>query len=299
VVLAAERRGVDLYRFNTEDYPIEARLVLDPLRPSEARLFDGEHAIPFGSARGIWLRRPRWPVVDPDLDRVDRVFAQQEAVAAIGGAWRVLADRCVSPPDAMQASRWKLAQLATAASVGLPVPETIVTNDPETAAAFAAGGPTVAKAVAEVRVETDDRLLVGETFVLDAHFDPNSVRPTPATLQRRVEKVADVRVTAIGRALFPVRIVSPDGASVDFRLTDPGDCRYEVVDLPAAVATRLEAYLDAFGLRFGAFDLVEDVDGTLWFLECNPAGQWGWLEPLTGLDITGALVDLLLDPSRR
>jgi glutathione synthase/RimK-type ligase-like ATP-grasp enzyme len=237
-------------------------------------------------------------VVDPGLERSDRVFAQQEAVATIGGAWRVLADRCISAPDAMQAARWKMLQLATAADLGLPVPESVVTNDPATAAAFAAAGQTIAKAVAEVRVETEQKVLVGETFALDDEFDPEAVRPTPVLLQRRVDKVADVRITAVGRTLFAVRIVTPEGAPLDFRQTEPRDCRYEVVDLPGAVATRLRSYLDALGLRFGAFDLAEDRDGTLWFLECNPAGQWGWLEPLIGLDITGALVDLLLDPSR-
>jgi hypothetical protein len=298
VVLEAERRGLNLYRFNTEDYPLDVRITIDPIRPDTGRLLAGDREIELGNARGIWLRRPRWPVVDPGLERTDRVFAQQEAVAAIGGAWRVLADRCVSPPDAMQAARWKVQQLATAARLGLPVPETIVTNGPTTAATFAARGPTIAKAVAEVRVETSDGVLVGETFAIDAEFNPEAVRPTPVLLQRRVDKVSDLRVTAIGHTLFAVRITTPDGAPLDFRQTESRDCRYEVVDLPDRVASRLRAYIGAFGLRFGAFDLAEDREGTLWFLECNPAGQWGWLEPFTGLDITGVLIDLLLYPSQ-
>lgn len=297
VVLEADRRGLNLYRFNTEDYPVDVRIAIDPLRPDVARLIDDDREIELGGARGIWLRRPRWPVVDAGLQRTDRAFAQQEAVAAIGGAWRVLAHRCVSAPDAMQAARWKMPQLATAATQGLDVPETIVTNDPSAAAAFVAAGPTIAKAVAEVRVETTSEVLVGETFALDGEFDPESVRMAPVLLQRRVDKVADLRVTAVGRLVFAVRIVTPEGAPLDFRQTEPRDCRYEVVDLPERVATRVRSYLNAFGLRFGAFDLAEDRDGTLWFLECNPAGQWGWLEPFTGLNITGALVDLLLDRS--
>lgn len=297
VVLAAQRRGLDLFRFNTEDYPVGVRITIDPLRPEDACLIDGHKTIELGKARGIWLRRPRWPVVDPGLGHSDRAFAQQEAVAAIGGAWRVLAERCVSPPDAMQAARWKMGQLELAARLGFPVPESLVTNDPATAEVFVGAGPTIAKAVAEVRVETEHEVLVGEAFALGDEFDPEAVRPTPVLLQRRVDKIADLRVTVVGRALFAVRIVTPEGAPLDFRQTDPAACRYEVVDLQGTVATLLGSYLDAFGLRFGAFDLAEDRDGMLWFLECNPAGQWGWLEPFTGLDITSALVDLLLDPA--
>jgi hypothetical protein len=298
VVLAAERRGVNLYRFNTEDYPIGIRVGVDPLRPEGAVLIADSGKVDIGQARGIWLRRPRWPVVDPDLERADRVFAQQEAVAAMGGVWRILADKCISPPDTMQSARWKVRQLAVAGQLGLPVPETVVTNDPTTAAAFAASGPAIVKAVAEVRVETSAEVLVGETFALDDGFDPESVRPAPVLLQRRVDKVADVRVTAVGDVLFAVRIVTPVGAPIDFRKTSAEDCRFEVLALPDELASRLRSYLRAFGLRFGAFDLAEDRDGTLWFLECNPAGQWGWLEPPAGLDITGALLDLLLDPAK-
>lgn len=286
-----------MYRFNTEDYPVGVRLTLDPLRPADGRLVGDDREVELGGARGIWLRRPRWPITDPGLDPADRAFAQQEAVAAIGGAWRVLADRCISPPDVMQAARWKMHQLAVAAQVGLPVPPTLVTNDPADAAAFAASGPTIAKAVAEVRVETENELLVGETFALDDTFDPAAVRPTPVLLQRRLDKVADVRVTAVGRTLFAVRIVTPDGAPLDFRQTNPDDCRFDVIGLPDAVERGLLTYLDAFGLRFGAFDFAEDRHGTMWFLECNPAGQWAWLEPFTSLDMTGTLVDLLLNPA--
>ena len=83
--------GHVVYRFNTEDYPLGVRLSIDPA--------------------GIWLRRPPLPVVDFGLDRSDRVFAHQEAVAANGGAWRALMDRCVSPPDAMQALSSSAARL--------------------------------------------------------------------------------------------------------------------------------------------------------------------------------------------
>lgn len=252
--------------------------------------------MPIGRARGIWIRRPRWPEITSEVtDPLDRLFARQEAVAAMGGAWRMLADRCVSPADAMQAARWKVAQLSAAQSLGFSVPETVVTSDPARARSFVAQGRTILKAVAEARVQTFDEERVGKTVEIDETFDLDTVRPTPVLLQRRVDKVADVRVTAVGHQLFPVRITTPPGAPLDFRLTDPAVCRYEVLGLAADVTAGLRAYLDHWGLRFGAFDLAEDADGRLWFLECNPAGQWGWLERPTGLDITSALLDLLLE----
>jgi hypothetical protein len=128
---------------------------------------------------------------------------------------------------------------------------------------------------------------------IDASADLASVRLAPVLLQRRVDKAADLRITVVGRRAFAVRIVTPQGAPLDFRLTSPADCRFEAVEFPHLAAALL-AFLDRYGLRYGAFDFAEDKLGSLWFLECNPAGQWAWLERSTGLDITGALVDLLL-----
>jgi hypothetical protein len=295
VVLAATRRGVPLYRYNTEDYPSSIGLSFDPERAEAATLTTRDGDVALGRARGIWLRRPRWPEIAREVaDPLDRMFARQEAVAAMGGVWRVLADKCVSAPDAMQAARWKVPQLAVAAALKLPVPATLVTSDPAAARAFVGAGPTVLKAVAQARVQTAAEERVGRTVAIDATFDAEAVRPAPVLLQRRIDKVADIRITAVGPHLFPVRITVPEGAPIDFRETDPGQCGFEVIDLPDGLAAALHRYLQHWPLRFGAFDLAEDRDGQLWFLECNPAGQWGWLEQPTGLDITGAVLDLLL-----
>lgn len=55
----------------------------------------------------------------------------------------------------------------------------------------------------------------------------------------------------------------------------------------------LHQYLDRAGLVFGAFDFAVDCEGTPWFLECNPNGQFLWFEGPTGLPLTAAMADLL------
>jgi hypothetical protein len=46
------------------------------------------------------------------------------------------------------------------------------------------------------------------------------------------------------------------------------------------------------GLRFAAMDFVVTPDGEWWF-QCNPNGQWAWIEAETALPITAALADAL------
>jgi hypothetical protein len=43
-----------------------------------------------------------------------------------------------------------------------------------------------------------------------------------------------------------------------------------------------------------SFDIVRSRDGDYVFLETNPYGQWLWIEDLTGLPITSAIADALL-----
>ncbi len=49
----------------------------------------------------------------------------------------------------------------------------------------------------------------------------------------------------------------------------------------------------AFDLSFGAFDFAVSTAGDWVMFECNPFGQYGWLEDELELPITSALADLL------
>lgn len=62
---------------------------------------------------------------------------------------------------------------------------------------------------------------------------------------------------------------------------------------PPEITASLFAYLDSFGLVFGAFDFAVTDHGEWIFLECNPSGQWAWLEDETGLPMVAAFADLL------
>jgi hypothetical protein len=48
-----------------------------------------------------------------------------------------------------------------------------------------------------------------------------------------------------------------------------------------------------FGLIYGAFDFVVTFDDQWTFLECNPGGQYGWLESATDAPLTATLAELL------
>jgi hypothetical protein len=69
---------------------------------------------------------------------------------------------------------------------------------------------------------------------------------------------------------------------------------YAADRLPVDLETRILRLHKQLGLIYGAYDLIESVTGDVFFLECNPGGQWAWLENATGLPITRSLAAQLL-----
>jgi hypothetical protein len=150
-------------------------------------------------------------------------------------------------------------------------------------------GPTIYKPLWAPLYDLDGVSATVKVAEVTADEIDEAVTGTVHLFQQRVDKVADVRVTVIGEEIFPVRI---DSDLLDWR-TDYDRLTYSVPDLPPGMAFSLRRYLGHFGLVFGAFDFAIDGEGRWWFLECNPSGQWAWLEPETGLPMAAAMADLL------
>jgi hypothetical protein len=101
-------------------------------------------------------------------------------------------------------------------------------------------------------------------------------------------------VVIVGEDLFAVAIHAGSPESyIDWRSDYPA-LSYDLINLPAPVVTGSHGMMTDLGLVYGAFDLVISLDSeSVWFLEINPGGQYGFLETATGAPITDSLVRLL------
>ncbi len=119
--------------------------------------------------------------------------------------------------------------------------------------------------------------------------------------QELVPAEVDLRITVVGEEVFAAAIHSQELAyPLDFRLfleTGPG-VRMSPTELPRDVEEGLLRLLKSAGLRYGAIDMRRTPDGRHVFLEVNPAGQWRFVEEVTGQPITAALARLLTDLDR-
>jgi glutathione synthase/RimK-type ligase-like ATP-grasp enzyme len=284
-------------RFNTEDWPTRVTLVWSSGAGSKLHLPD-RHAIDTAKITAVWYRRPVAPVLPSVMETRRAEWARREAAEALDGLWRTTAALWVNAPLAEAAASSKPEQLRRATQCGLSVPETLLTNDPVEARAFASAGPTICKPLGTGMINLDGQEKLFFTTLLDASDIAalSEFGPEPYLLQRLVPKRHDLRVVVIGDETFAVAIDSQHSevTRTDWRRGNPLLLEHQVVTLPDAIAKGCIALTREYGLAFAAIDLALDTDDRYIFFEINPSGQWAWLEQLTGLPLSARLATLLM-----
>ena len=69
---------------------------------------------------------------------------------------------------------------------------------------------------------------------------------------------------------------------------------HEKIVLPDSITSRVKTFMNEMGLNFAVFDFVKTQSSEILFLECNPNGQWLWLEFATGVKISDASIRFFL-----
>ena len=59
----------------------------------------------------------------------------------------------------------------------------------------------------------------------------------------------------------------------------------EIIETPGYIRSFCLDFLKLLNLNFGCFDFIISENDTI-FLECNPNGQWMWVEQMTNYDLS-------------
>ena len=286
---ALERRGVPFFRLDTDRFPSEVRASFDP--HGEISISDGERSISGKDVKSVWYRRNVAPNLPADLNPGTREFCERETRAFLEGTLAALpTQRWLSSPQAIWRAERKPYQLAVAVQLGFTIPHTIMTNDQSVARDIAQGRRLIAKAVSSGYIAGSD----GNQAIFTSALDPGDLEDldglglAPVTLQEKVEKSSDVRVTVVGDEVFAAEILSQgrESSKVDWRATDDPNLEHRAHELPPTLAHRCRRLVSHLGLSFGAIDFALKPGGTYVFFEINPNGEWLWLEDQLGLPIS-------------
>jgi glutathione synthase/RimK-type ligase-like ATP-grasp enzyme len=202
----------------------------------------------------------------------------------------------------------KPAQLRIAQRVGLELPPTLITNDPDAVRAFAArSGPIITKMLVQpLDPVVDGEAAVVFTTALTAEdlARLEGLELCPMIFQARIANRRDVRVTVVGKRVFGAALetAARGGDDPDWRRQSYALDRAPVwtpCELSGDLVARVRALLDQLGLNYGAVDFIEQPDGRLVFLELNASGAFAFLGPSLAPQIADAIAELLVDPAAR
>ncbi|MHB8523066.1 MAG: MvdC/MvdD family ATP grasp protein [Limisphaerales bacterium] len=308
--------GQTYHRFDTESFPKESRIAIH-LRASALTGFlaEGNHGsqnrdVRWENVKSVWYRRPVMGRVSEHLGLGPAQFAREEAAAALWSLYTSLDAFWLNPPliGSRLLEHNKLYQLKVAAILGLRVPRSLITNDPDELLTFCEsnGGVLAVKVLKGNffrREGNNVPLFVFTQRIELAQFlqCKDAIRMAPVLAQEYVPKKIELRVTVVGQKVFSCAIHSQNSPRTqhDWRRYDFANVKHEPYELPSEVIAKLQQLMKFWRLGFGAIDMIVTPDGEYIFLEINPTGQWDWIEKLTGMPISRAIAELLAYPPER
>lgn len=172
---------------------------------------------------------------------------------------------------------------------GFAAPRTLMTNDPERAAAFlGAVGEAVVKP--SVGVGSTRRVTESDRERLD------ELRVCPVQLQEFLAGDT-IRVHIVGDSVvLALRILADrDGPEVDSRVGTKG---FEYCKLPDLEEQRIVQATRSLGLHYAAWDILATDDGRHVYLDCNPGPYIMWIGEENARFVLGQLARYMLAYAR-
>jgi len=296
IIRELRERGLSFHRLNTED---ATQLALTQSLGGSTLLRDGETCIEICSVRAAYFRRPMPPHVHPGaLPHSSVHYIREEWSYLLRSLYLEIGDKWFSHPNDIILAEDKPRQLRLAKAIGFAVPDTVITNELNSVEWLFASGDVIAKPLKQSLLE-DGRgpgsVIYTSTIRSISEIDEDSLGLAPVIFQRKIEKKVDLRVTVVERKVFAAAIKSQQSeqTKTDWRHGSVTELEHEAFDLPEEIAARCVEIVHRLNLRYGAIDLVLDTSGFFWFLECNPNGQWAWIENRTGMPIAAAIVSAM------
>lgn len=293
VELALRALGVDCVRWLQPRFPDLDRITYSLLNPAA----DGwSVATPGFSCHEnqvgvIWFRRVPPAKLPPHrLHRDDYPLAQREAGRFQQALWSSIGRNAkwVNPVPGAQLASSKATQLRVALDVGLRIPETLLSNDPDAIRRFMKeSGPagTVTKSLGPFA--WSDSTTGAQTITCTASVKPSDLPTdsllalTPAIFQRNVPKKYELRITCMGRHCVTMRSrLLRAGAAVDWRLALETSVDSELCTIPEHLHEACMNVMKCLGIVFGTFDFAVTPSDEVMFLEVNEAGNFLFVEDM-------------------
>ncbi len=281
-----QAQGVACFYLDTRTFPKSLRLNLSPKdRQHPGTLITPEgQEVALESIQSVYWRYHHGIEIAPTVPVEVQSIIYREIEAALGSLFRLMPNaNWVNSWAAVEGHKFKPHQLSLMAQAGIPIPDTLISNDPDAIRRFfdkhrgnviykpVAGGAHTAK-------------MKPEDFAPERMKD---LAQSPVQFQEMIEG-ADIRVYLIGEDFFAAEIKAE---TLDFRDTPGADIA--CVELPNKVKEQCRKAAQLMQYQFTGIDIKRTPRQEYIFLEANPSPMFVHFENMTGYPISESLMNLL------
>ncbi len=304
VIKAIESQGGKAFRFDTDRFPTEVQLDICYKSGCEQVILTSDNEkLNFDEVSAVWYRRiaigARIPTT---IDKQLRRASIGECRATIQGAIASIKGFHLDRVANIRLAENKQLQLQVAREIGLDIPHTLTTNNPQVVKKFAQDceGSIVAKMLSSFAIydrKGQENVVFTNSVSSEDLENLDGLHLCPMTFQEKVPKALELRTTIVGKQVFTAAVDSQalHHARNDWRREGIALLNaWELYNLPQDVEKKLLQLMAYFGLNYGAIDIILTPDNRHVFLEINPVGEFFWLEKTPGLPISSAIAQTLL-----
>lgn len=274
--------GQDVEFLDSRVFPTRMQLALDPKSGTGSIRLPSGRKLELAQVQSIYWRCYHGVSESILSDPEQAYIAANDARGLLESLLIRLPARWVNSWSAFQLHRTKPVQLAMVTALGVPVPETLLANDPEAVLDFSRRHPRCifkpvqggAHAKRLTNAHLEERNLANLAYA-------------PVTLQEEIPGT-NIRVFVAGD-----RVLGTEIRSVELDFRDDPKPQLLPHAVPSAVETMCLQIAWALDLLWTGIDLRLTPEGDYVFLEANPSPMFLGFERQTGLPLTESLAHLL------
>jgi hypothetical protein len=278
-----DRYAADVELVDSRWFPTQMELHFAPQRREGFLRLPSGRQLHWTDIQAVYWRCNHGVAVPPLPDLDQRSIAEYDAQGLWESFLKDVPARWVNNWQAQQLHRTKPVQLARVAQLGVAIPDTIVTSDPEQVKQFAAAHPRCIFKPVQGGAHAQ---LLQPHHLEDEHL--LHLRLAPVTIQEEVPGT-NIRVFVAGEQVFACEIRTP---YLDYR-DDPQPLLL-VHQLPQSMISQCRQIAQVLDLLWTGIDFRWTPQGQYVFLEANPSPMFLGFEQATGLPLSDSLASLLL-----